>query len=449
MTLSQRVLVFMVVLAVAFMADIVFNFAAAPQISKEVGLAQVNGGDIEAAAARSQQGFSGVVDFGLLAVMALTFVGLFGKSIGQFAKSKLNEIRESVQVWMLIGISLAAFSLAGCLRKPYDVPEYVEIDTNETAFVLPLEGDTGDQVNFESAKWLDEKKVAAKRVQITHRWNQTGRWETDGEWIPAVRVIKVSRTPVTREWVAEANKGTSDKDQAIWIESSDSVSFSTGFSCSAYVAETDTSQFLYSYSGQSLSEVMDTEMRARVQSQSAEFAAGFSMDLLRGQKKEMIEAVRGDVIEFFKKKGITVSTLGQFGGFTYVNPKIQESIDTVFVAQQEKEVAKALLEAQADKNKRLEQEGEGEALKVRKLAQGQADAAITEAEGRAKAIKLVAESTAAANQDPLFLALKKLEVETKQVERWDGKYPLYMMTTGQGGQAPSLLLNVPTPPTTK
>lgn len=173
------------------------------------------------------------------------------------------------------------------------------------------------------------------------------------------------------------------------------------------------------------------------------------MDLLRGQKKEMIEAIRSDVIEFFNKKGITISTLGQFGGFTYVNPEIQKSIDMVFVAQQEKEVAKALLDAQADKNKRLEQEGEGEALKVRKVAQGQADAAITEAEGRAKAIRLVAESTAAANQDPLFLALKKLEVETKQVERWDGKYPLYMMTTGQGGQAPSLLLNVPTPPTTK
>lgn len=262
MTLSQRALVFIVVLAAAFVVDIVFNFAAAPQISKEVGLAQVNGGDIEAAMVRSHQGFSGVVDFGLLALLTLTFIGLFGKPIGRFVKSKWAEIGESSRVWMLFVVSLTAFSLAGCMRKPYDVPEYVEIDTNETAFVLPLEGETGDQVNFESAKWLDQKKVAAKRVQITHRWNQTGRWETDGEWIPAVRVIKVSRTPVTREWVAEANKGTSVKDQAIWIESSDSVSFSTGFSCSAYVAEADTSQFLYSYSGQSLAEVMDTEMRA-------------------------------------------------------------------------------------------------------------------------------------------------------------------------------------------
>jgi len=87
--------------------------------------------------------------------------------------------------------------------KPYDKPEYVEIDTSDTGFLIPLEGDSAKQARFESVDYLQERKVAAKRIQITHRWNQEGRISNDGRWLPLVRLVKVNRSPLTREWTAE------------------------------------------------------------------------------------------------------------------------------------------------------------------------------------------------------------------------------------------------------
>src|SRR5438067_4196997 len=109
--------------------------------------------------------------------------------------------RKTILVSMLSGSMFiaSAMFLPGCI-KDYDKPEYTEIDTSETGFLIPLEGDTAGQAKFASQQYLEEKKVAAKRVQITHRWNQTGRLPNDGSWIPTVRLVKVKRSPITREW---------------------------------------------------------------------------------------------------------------------------------------------------------------------------------------------------------------------------------------------------------
>ena len=135
-------------------------------------------------------------------------------------------------VLIVAGVALTQVPL-----RPYDTPEYVEIDTSESAFLIPLEGDTTNQAAFQSVKFLEEKKVAAKRIQITHRWNQTGYWSISGHWLPAVKLIKVDRRPVTREWTRTAKTGTSSKDEAIHAETKDSINFSTGICCTAYIPE--------------------------------------------------------------------------------------------------------------------------------------------------------------------------------------------------------------------
>ena len=82
-------------------------------------------------------------------------------------------------------VSVATLSLAFiagvALIRPYDVPEFVEVDSSESAFLIPLEGDTANQAAFQSVKFLEEKKVATKRVQITHRWLQTGYLPSHGQ----------------------------------------------------------------------------------------------------------------------------------------------------------------------------------------------------------------------------------------------------------------------------
>ena len=326
----------------------------------------------------------------------------------------------------------AVLSLAaGC--KPYDVPEFEEIDTSETGFLIPLEGDTKNQLTFESERYLDERKVATKRVQIPHRWVKTGRIYWSGDWIDLVRLVKVDRSPVTREWTADAGSGTSTSDQAIWIESRDSVGFSVGFACTAYIREDDTARFLYMYRSRSLAEMMDSEIRARIQQVAAEVAARYDLDDLRARKLEIIATVRDDVIPFFAKRGITITTVGMFGGFTYENPRIQGAIDETFVAQQLKVINLAKFEAQKKENDRVELEAKAMANKVRTIAMGQADA-----------IRNVAEATKAAQQDPLFLRLKPMEVEQKRIDKWDGRYPTYLMDLGSGQvPTPNLMFQMP------
>jgi hypothetical protein len=40
-----------------------------------------------------------------------------------------------------------------------------------------------------------------------------------------------------------------------------------------------------------------------------------------------------------------------------------------------------------------------------------------------------------------YLKLKELEVQNKQAEKWDGKFPVYFM-----GNSPSMLFQAPQPP---
>lgn len=322
--------------------------------------------------------------------------------------------------------------------RKYDTPEFVTIESDETAFVVALDGNASDAVKFDSIDALNKAKVGCKRVQIPHRWVDTGRMYWDGDYIATIRVITVKRTPVTRQWEPTQKAGSN----AIWVESTDSVGFSTGFSVVAKIEEEDCAKFLYNYKGNSLANVIDTEVRARIQSCAAGIASRYNMDILRSKKEELIDKVRADVVPFFKNVGITITTVGQFGGFEYENDNIQKSIDDVFIAQQLKNVASAKLDAQADINKRLMEEGRGEADKMREIAKGKKDSAILEAEGESQRILEVAKAMESAQKSPLFMQMKQIEVSQKSVEKWDGKFPVYMMG-GNQNSAPLMMLNMP------
>jgi regulator of protease activity HflC (stomatin/prohibitin superfamily) len=283
---------------------------------------------------------------------------------------------------------------------------YQEIKNNESAFVIPMEGDTTKQVKFNSTEFLEKHKVGTKRIEIPTRWDQRGRRIEDGAWIPTVSVIIVDRSPVTRNW----ESGTKGVDKAIWVESADSVGFSMGFNCTAFIKEEDTSSFLYWYSSGSLSIVMDSEIRGRVQQIAAEESAKYPLDDLRNKKNEIAKSVRDDIIPFFQERGITITTVGMFGGMTYENPKIQDSIDNVFVAQQEKNVSLAKFDAQKKENERIILASEGLAKRRQ-----------VESEAEAKAITALTQ--AVANGGSNYLQLKSLEVQLKQTEKWNGQLP--------------------------
>jgi hypothetical protein len=360
--------------------------------------------------------------------------------------------------------------------RPYDKPEFAEIRNFETGYLIPLEGATKEsQKRFDSVEALDKNRVAIKRVQIPHRWVQTGRLlPTSGHYIDTVRLVVVNRSPVTREWTADVDSGTGSTDQAVWLESKDSIGFSLGFNCTAFIDEPDASKFLYWYptttadtsienvdkSTAGLAHVMDKEIRARVVMLGNFVASKYDLDDLRSRKQEILDVVRNGVpeerdkegniiqerlqgtIEHFAARGITITNLGHFGGFEYEQPEIQTAINDTFIAQQEKVKTEAAFDAQQKTNERIELAAQAEANKVRTIAKGKADAVTTAATAEAAAIRQVADATKEAGEDPLFLELKKLEVENQRIAKWDGKYPTSLMSMGSSG-SPDLLLNVP------
>jgi len=429
--------------------------------STRLAVNQLNGADGDARALRSFQWRKDrihlVSALGTLLAAGILFGPLASRTVQRSLaawerKNRARHLGDAAP--LLVALPMLAFA-TGCLRS-YDRPEYIEIDTSETGFLIPLEGDGSQQAKFQSEEYLKQRKVAAKRVQITHRWSQEGRIHNDGHWIRSVRLVKVNRSPVTREWLTVDNgQGPGPRrpgvnDKAIWIESADSVGFSMGFTCTAFISEEDAARFLYWYPSGSLAEMMDREVRGRIQQVAAEVAAKYPLDGLRAKKQEISDAVKKDLTNFFATRGITITTVGMFGGMTYENPEIQKAIDQTFIAQQLKVVTEAKLDAQKKENERLELEAQGFAEKARREALGQADVRKTAAQAEADAIREINRAAQEAQNNPLLMQLKALEMEKARIEKWDGHYPQWWMGGGNvPGNGPNLLFQTPAPEVSK
>lgn len=242
----------------------------------------------------------------------------------------------------LVVLSLVVVFGTGC--RKFDVPELVEISPSQTAFMIPLDGKSSNQASFASEKFLAEAKVATKRIQIPHRWLQMGRFSSNGKYIPTMRVIIVERKPVTREWTDEDDTGTSVKNQAIVAETRESLRLVARMNCVAQIDEDDAVRFLYRYNQKTLEDVMDTEIRARIESKFVEQCAKYYLrDEATGvlaHKADMMKAVRDDVIPYFKGRGITINVIGLKGDFTY-DDTVQKSINDRFITIQQRARADA------------------------------------------------------------------------------------------------------------
>lgn len=286
---------------------------------------------------------------------------------------------------LILTLTLCLTMFSGC-RKPYDKPEFVTIEPHQTAFLIPLIGDTTNQASFESEEMLMQAKVSTKEIQIPHRWVQTGRRYWRGEYRDTMALIIVDRSPVTREWSSTDGVGTSAVNQAIYAESSESIGFSAGMNCSAQIySETDAVKFLYCYNNKPLSEIMDSEIRARVESKFVEECASRTLNEILTQKEEIMKAVRDDVTAYFAERGITITVLGMKDGLEYDDATIQKSINDKFSSEMK-------LTTQKNENERI----------------------ISEAQAKAEANRILSES------------LTDEVLKKQYYEKWDGKLPTVM-----------------------
>ena len=310
---------------------------------------------------------------------------------------------------LMLGI-LAIMASCG----PARVIPYETIETNETAFLVPLEGASKDkQGKFMSLDFLKEAKVATKRVMIPVKEYSTGRMYYDYKWLRTMRVITVNRTPVTREWTDDATTGTTVKNEAIEVESLDSIGFKLGVNITAMVSEKDASLFLYTYAGKSLASVVDEDVRGKVLSLlSREFGAR-DLATCKKEKSIIFDQARKEVSDHFKHFGVTISNLGHSKGLTYVDKEIQTAINQAYVeemnikAQEKKNEAQAMINTRNIGMAKAEKDAALEFAKARLSRTQMVALEITKLKAKAEIIKANALDTAA--------------------NKWDGRYPSKMM----------------------
>ena len=269
---------------------------------------------------------------------------------------------------------IASIFVIGC--NP-NIPPIQTIEPSQTAFLIPLEGQTSNQTSFNSEKFLEAAKVATKRVEIPQRWRSTGSMWFSGEWIPTVRLIVVERHPVSKHW---------DGKGAVTAESLESIGFSTGMAITAQIDESDAARFLYRYNNKPLDDVVNDEVLNRVRTLFVENCNQYTMADLLKNKGKIMNIIRADVEPYFKERGINITSLGLVGEFTYVEERIQNAINKNFEAQQSLIAQKALNETTVSK---------------------------------AKADALAAQIL----NNPQALLLKRLELQAKFLDKWNGTAP--------------------------
>ena len=311
-------------------------------------------------------------------------------------------MKKIVTLILVIVMSLALFT--GC-RKPYDTPEFVTIEASQTAFLIPLVGDSSQQSAFDSEELLTEAKVATKEIQIPHRWVQTGRKHWMGEWRPSATLIIVERKPVSRSWES-GDSAASSANRAIFGGSSDNIGIYVGMNCTAMIEESDAAKFLYRYNNTPLETIIDTDIKKMVEDRFNVETAKYTSTELGAKKGDIMEAVKEYVVNYFKEYGITITVLGLKEDISYENPEIQKAIDAKFASEQE-------LEIQRNKN----------------------EANIAKAEAEAQAIMIEAQAQAEANR-LLSESLTERILRKLYYEKWNGVLPTVM-----GGGDTSLIID--------
>lgn len=279
-------------------------------------------------------------------------------------------------------------------------------------------------MKFNSVDFLNNKKVAAKRIMVDKVQRKVGRFYWNIEWIPAVRVVRVDRSLVTREWTDTDKTGTSAKNEAIQVVTKDSVQLKVGLTITASIEEDDASTYLYYHGDKKLSDVTDSNIRSFCVAELTRQYSELKLVEAQQQGTAIYAKLFSDAKEAFKLKGITIQYLGNAEGLTYADATVQKAINTSYTAQQDRQTAQM----------------EQEATKIRNQT------IIMNAEAQAEAAKKTLDAKEASTlQTELKIRLVTAEAQAEMAKRWNGILPANILPANS-----PLLMNLgsPTPPVT-
>ena len=305
---------------------------------------------------------------------------------------------------------------------PYKRELAEEVESHETAFVIPLEvGTQENQEKLMSEEYLENRKVAAKRIILGQRMRSTGRLWFDYEWIPTERVIKVDRKLVTKNWVTvKAKNGQIIKDNGFPLASQDSVGFTIGINLTLMIEEKEAARYLFFFREKSLDETAEEVVKGFVQNALSDEIGKLKLTDCQLQKVEIMDKVKVRVKSELQQYGITLVTIGLADEFQYDNDEVQNAIDMVYVNESKiRQAAQAQKEAEIVNQTRLEKE------------KTENDIALNKAKNDEQIAKIY-EAIADTEQKRMEIKCRQLEAEAlvEASKKWNGVAPANVLPQG-------------------
>lgn len=221
---------------------------------------------------------------------------------------------------VLVGTFLS-LPMMSCIR-PYDKPTFEEVDTYETAFLIPMLSDGGDtsaeQMN--GADYYKSKEVNSKLIQIPHQWIQTGRFRNSGYYRDTVKVVKVSLKPVSGTWDIDSGK-------VIRVETIGSQGIRVPLSFTAKILPEDAALFLSNYPSKALEEVLNNEFNRYTADILGKAFHKVAYEDVARRRDEILGEAYADITSHFKEQGITIVQMGIIDGLVYDDTSLQSNID--------------------------------------------------------------------------------------------------------------------------
>lgn len=404
---------------------IVFINQNAERIDGRAAIATVNG--------VQNVTIAGNLTLAVLLIWGVLMLVLFAKSKGWIAVLPA-----------IVILSACSGGATYATTNPRDVVFVVNLaeSKDQTQVTSEVQGDQTDPKFWE----INKQPVNIQRIPIptTHKRTGPGIFGTDlgadFDPFPAVMVVTVPVTSVTKQWVAPAivcDAPLPDMSTAFSMQSLEvnggSTGVYTGASISAHIS--DPSLYLSAYGYDAKNETTNTHPARSLDQVLSEQVHGFIQQRLAHeygtrsvveQNRDMpviFETIFGDLNTTFSKSGITITSFYDRDGNIYENCDIQKQFDQELARQnalQEANAAAALKEIEA--NSQVQN------------AYAQATATTVAAESAANAQALQAQVV---NENPSSL-------QQQWINKWDGHLP--QITGGDSTSYVPIVLDTPAPP---
>jgi hypothetical protein len=290
----------------------------------------------------------------------LLFIAIWWGPVLRLWKSAQKDTGKALALGGLLGLLLAHPDPANAYYSTSDYAEWVNIGPNETAFLIPVEGaNKSSQAQFDSADFLNLKKVPAKRIQIPHI-KQANTGFTRDYYVPSAIVIKLDRSFVSRTFKGnDPNDPCGKGSQCFSFESQEGVTMHVGIAVTAWIPEERAAQYLYRhgvvkpkgnnadentytsvFQARPLSEVMETNIHNEIQALLSQEFGRYPFKDAVAKKVDIMNAVREGIKKQFGDAGIDITSIG-FATPLVFPVAISTAINSVIASQHDAEALAA------------------------------------------------------------------------------------------------------------